>query len=46
MNTDLWKGHGSMLAANAMWGLMSPVAKIVMAGRPLRPLVLAHLRLF
>ena len=41
-----WKGHGSMLAANAMWGLMSPVAKIVMAGGLISPLVLTDLRIF
>ena len=41
-----WKGHGSMLAANAMWGLMSPVAKIVMAGGLVSPLVLTDLRIF
>ena len=27
-----FKGHGAMLTANAIWGLMSPLAKIVMAG--------------
>ena len=41
-----WKGHGAMLAANAMWGLMSPVAKIVMAGGLISPLVLTDLRIF
>lgn len=35
-----------MLAANAMWGLMSPVAKIVMAGSLISPLVLTDLRIF
>ncbi len=35
-----------MLAANAMWGLMSPVAKIVMAGGLVSPLVLTDLRIF
>lgn len=35
-----------MLAANAMWGLMSPVAKIVMAGGLISPLVLTDLRIF
>ena len=35
-----------MLAANAMWGLMSPVAKIVMAGGLVSPLGLTDLRIF
>lgn len=29
MNTSL-KGHLSMLGANSMWGLMSPITKFVM----------------
>lgn len=32
MNGDFkLKGHLAMLGANVMWGLMSPVAKLVMA---------------
>lgn len=41
-----WKGHGAMLLANSMWGLMSPVAKIIMAGGIISPLVLSDLRIF
>ena len=41
-----WKGHGAMLAANCIWGLMAPVAKIVMAGSIITPLVLTDLRVF
>lgn len=41
-----WKGHGSMLLANVTWGLMSPIAKIVMAGGLVTPLVLSDLRIF
>lgn len=41
-----WKGHGSMLLANVSWGLMSPIAKIVMAGGLVTPLVLSDLRIF
>ena len=41
-----FKGHGAMLAANVMWGLMSPLAKIVMAGGVITPLVLTDLRIF
>ena len=32
MQTINWKGHGAMFGANAIWGLMSPVAKFVMLG--------------
>lgn len=35
-----------MLTANVMWGLMSPLAKIVMAGGIITPLVLTDLRIF
>lgn len=40
------KGHGAMFAANAAWGLMSPLAKIVMTGGIITPLVLSDLRVF
>ena len=46
MDTQKLKGHGAMLCANAMWGLMSPLAKIVMAGGIVTPLVLTDLRIF
>lgn len=40
MNTEKsWKGHGAMLGANVMWGLMSPLAKLVMAGGIMVPLL-------
>lgn len=35
-----------MFLANASWGLMSPVAKIVMAGGIVTPLVLTDMRVF
>ena len=38
------KGHGAMLLANSSWGLMSPVAKIVMATGAVSPLILTDLR--
>ena len=38
------KGHGSMLCANTMWGLMSPVAKLVFIGGVVGPLVMTNLR--
>lgn len=40
-----WKGHASMLGANAMWGLMSPVSKMVMAGGAVTPFVVTDLRI-
>lgn len=46
MEKICWKGHGSMLLANVTWGLMSPIAKIVMAGGIVTPLVLSDLRIF
>ncbi|CCY38814.1 putative membrane protein [Tannerella sp. CAG:118] len=39
-------GHASMFLANASWGLMSPVAKIVMSGRIVAPLILTDMRVF
>lgn len=41
-----WKGHGSMLGANVMWGLMSPLAKLVMVSGAVTPLVMTDLRIF
>ena len=46
MNTEkCWKGHGAMLGANVMWGLMSPLAKLVMAGGIMVPLLVTDLRI-
>lgn len=46
MNTEKsWKGHGAMLGANVMWGLMSPLAKLVMAGGIMVPLLVTDLRI-
>lgn len=46
-NTDsgALRGHLAMLGANVMWGLMSPVAKIVMAGVA-TPLLMTDFRIF
>ena len=41
-----WKGHAAMFGANAMWGLMSPVAKLAMTAGTLSPLVVTDLRVF
>lgn len=46
MDKSSLKGHGSMFLANSAWGLMSPVAKIVMVGGVVSPLVLTDLRVF
>ena len=35
-----------MLGANVMWGLMSPLAKLVMVGGAVTPLVVTDLRIF
>lgn len=40
-----WKGHASMFGANAMWGLMSPLSKLIMAGGVVTPLVVSDLRI-
>ncbi len=40
-----WKGHASMLGANTMWGLMSPVSKMIMAGGAVTPLAVTDLRI-
>ena len=45
MKKDELKGHLSMTTANMMWGLMSPVAKFVMVGGAVTPLVVTDLRI-
>lgn len=45
MNLMKLKGHSSMLGANVMWGLMSPVAKFVMVGGAVTPFVVTDLRI-
>ena len=45
MNLMKLKGHSSMLGANVMWGLMSPVSKFVMVGGAVTPLVVTDLRI-
>ena len=39
------KGHVAMLGANTMWGLMAPVAKMVMAAGLVSPLLMTHFRI-
>jgi drug/metabolite transporter (DMT)-like permease len=45
MEKIAWRGHVSMFSANAMWGLMSPLAKMVMVGGAVTPLVMTNLRI-
>lgn len=45
MEKICWKGHASMLGANTMWGLMSPISKFIMAGGAVSPLVVTDLRI-
>lgn len=40
------KGHLAMIGANMMWGLMSPVAKLVMAAGVVTPLLMTDFRIF
>lgn len=39
------KGHLAMLGANVMWGLMAPVAKLVMAAGVVTPLLMTNFRI-
>lgn len=45
MEKICWKGHASMLGANVMWGLMSPISKFIMLGGIVSPLVVTDLRI-
>ena len=38
------KGHLAMLGANVMWGLMSPVVKIVFATGVVAPMIVVDFR--
>lgn len=40
------KGHLAMLGANMLWGMMAPVAKMVMAGGLVVPLLMTDFRIF
>lgn len=40
------KGHIAMLGANTMWGLMAPIAKLVMAAGVISPLLMTNFRIF
>lgn len=46
MKNNAWKGHLGMTVANVMWGVMSPISKMIMAGGIITPLILTNLRIF
>ena len=39
-------GHSCAAGANIIWGMMAPIAKVVMVGGLVTPLVLTDLRIF
>lgn len=45
MDKTQLRGHAAMLCANVLWGLMSPVAKTVMAAGVVTPLLLTDFRI-
>lgn len=45
MDRGQLRGHLAMLGANTLWGLMSPVAKLVMAGAVVSPLLMTDFRI-
>ena len=44
MEMNKAKGHLAMLGANVMWGLMSPVAKMVFAAGVVAPMIMVDFR--
>lgn len=42
---SMLKGHLSMLGANVLWGMMAPVAKMVMAAGVVTPLLMTDFRM-
>ena len=44
MNLEKLTGHAAMFGANSMWGIMSPVSKMVMAGGAVTPMVMTDCR--
>lgn len=45
MNPNEVKGHLSMLSANVMWGMMSPISKLIMVGSAITPLLITDFRI-
>lgn len=46
MSKEVVRGHFALGGANVMWGLMSPVAKAVMMGGLITPLIVTQFRIF
>lgn len=46
MQSDQIKGHVAAAGANVMWGLMAPVAKLVMAAGIVSPMLMGGCRIF
>lgn len=38
-------GHGAIFGANFLWGVMSPITKLVFAGGIITPFILVGLRI-
>ncbi len=45
MKSDEMKGHVAMLGANTMWGVMSPVTKLILVGSAITPLLVTDFRI-
>ena len=45
MKGSKYKGHIAMLGANMMWGMMAPIAKIVMSTGTVSSLLLTNFRI-
>lgn len=45
MNSGQLKGHAAMLGANALWGVMAPVIKTVIAGGAVSTLMMTNFRI-
>lgn len=45
LNSIELKGHGAMLVASMMWGLMSPISKTIMASGTISSLLLTNFRI-
>ena len=46
MSKEVVRGHFALGGANVMWGLMSPIAKAVMLGGLITPLIVTQFRIF
>lgn len=44
MKKDELKGHLSMTTANMMWGLMSPISKMVLITSIITPFIIVEIR--